>query len=105
MQSRNRIFDDFARVAGGAAGTLNELREEIENLVRARVERVAGDFNLVSREEFDAVKAVATKARSEQEILEKRVAELEVALSKGSPKKPAAKRTSPKAAPKAAPNE
>lgn len=100
MQSRNRIFDDFARVAGGAAGTLNELRDEIENLVRARVERVAGDFNLVSREEFDAIKAVATTARSEQEKLEKRVAVLEAALSKASTKKPAAKRAVPKAAPK-----
>lgn len=100
MQSRNRIFDDFARVAGGAAGTLSELREEIENVVRTRVERVADDFNLVSREEFDAVKAVATKARAEQEKLEKRVTELESQLKKISAAKSATKRTAPKAASK-----
>ena len=80
MQSRNRIFDDLARLAGGATGTLNEMRQEIENLVRTRVERMAGEFNLVSQEEFDAVKAMAAKARSEQEKLEKRVAALEAGL-------------------------
>ena len=81
MQTRNRFFDDLARVAGGAAGTISELRGEIESLVRQRVERVANDLNLVSREEFDVVQAVATKARAEQERLEKRVEALEAALS------------------------
>ena len=105
MQSRNRIFDDFARLAGGAAGTLSEVREEMENMVRARVERVASDFNLVPREEFDAVKAVAAKARSEQEKLEKRVAALEAQLAKSAPKtakRSAAKTSTKRRAPKSA---
>ena len=108
MQSRNRIFNDFARLAGGATGTLNEMRQEIENLVRTRVERMAGEFNLVSQEEFDAVKAMAAKARSEQEKLEKRVADLETQLKsaqaapakKSTPKKKsAAKSRAPKRPP------
>jgi len=81
MQTENRFFDDLARVAGGAFGTLDGLRNEIEELVRQRFERMLSDMDLVPREEFDAVKAVAEKARLEQERLEKRVAALEGALS------------------------
>lgn len=81
MQTQNRFFDDLARVAGGAFGTLAGLRNEIEDLVRQRFERMLSDMDLVPRDEFDAVKAVAEKARLEQERLEKRVAALEAALS------------------------
>ncbi len=77
MQTRSRILDDIARVANGAAGVATGMRDDIETLVQQRVERVISRLNLVTREEFEAVKAVATKARSEQEKLEKRVAELE----------------------------
>lgn len=80
MQTENRLFDDLARVASGALNTLGGLREEIESRVRERVERLANEMDLVSREEFDAVRAMAVKARSEQERLERRVAELEQAL-------------------------
>jgi BMFP domain-containing protein YqiC len=66
MQTENRLFDDLARVASGAINTLGGLREEIELRVKERLERFAGDMDLVSREEFDAVKAMATKARAEQ---------------------------------------
>ena len=98
MQTENRFFDDLARVAGGAFGTLAGLRNEIEDLVRQRFERMLADMDLVPREEFDAVKAVAEKARLEQERLEKRVAALEVALSTSGPK--AASRAKPKSRPR-----
>jgi len=99
MQTSNRILDDMARVATGAVGALSGVREEIEQLVRTRIERFLSDMDLVTREEFDAVKALASKARSEQEALEKRVAVLEAAL-KDRPKtaKPAARKAAPKSA-------
>ena len=81
MQTSNRLFDDFAKVASGAMNTLGGLREEIETRVRERLERVAADMDLVTREEFDAVRAMAAKARSEQEELAGRLARLEVELA------------------------
>ena len=56
MQTSNRLFDDLARVASGAFNTLSGLREEIETRVRERVERMAAELDLVTREEFDAVR-------------------------------------------------
>jgi BMFP domain-containing protein YqiC len=87
MQTSNRLFDDLAKMASGALHTLGGLREEIETRVRERVERVAADMELVTREEFDAVRAMAAKARSEQEALGARLAkvEAELAAAKGSP--------------------
>ena len=99
MQSRNKLLDDLARVAGGAAGTVAGIRGEVETVVRQRIEAVLSELNLVTRDEFDAVKAVASKARAEQEKLEKRVAELEAGAAKPAAK-PAAKRGSAKAASK-----
>jgi BMFP domain-containing protein YqiC len=81
MQSQNRLFDDLARVAGGALGTLAGVRHEIESLMRHQFERLMGDMNLVSRDEFDAVQAMAARARSEQEALAARVAALEELLA------------------------
>jgi len=81
MQTENRLFDDLARMANGALNTLSGLREEIENRVRERVERMLADMDMVPREEFDAVKAVAQTARSEQEALAAKVAELERRVS------------------------
>ncbi|MFQ5971910.1 MAG: accessory factor UbiK family protein [Alphaproteobacteria bacterium] len=77
MQTQSRFFDDMARLANGAAGVAAGMRREIEVQVRQRLERLLSDMDLVSRDEFEAVKAVAVKARSEQERLAKRVAELE----------------------------
>ncbi len=81
MQTENRLFDDLARVASGAINTLGGLRDEIELRVKERLERFASEMDLVSREEFDAVKAMAAKARAEQEALTARVSELEAALT------------------------
>ena len=81
MQSQNRFFDDLARVAAGAMGTLSGMKSEVESRIREQLERVLAGLDLVSRDEFEAVKAMAAKARSEQEDLVKRVAELEARLA------------------------
>lgn len=103
MQSKSRLLDDLARLANGAAGVASGLREEVEALVQHRIERVLADLDLVRREEFEAVEAVAIRAREEQEALEKRVAALEKKLAASRKRKPAAKsraKPSGKAAPK-----
>ncbi len=77
MQTDNRLFDDLARVASGALSTLSGLREEIEMRVKERFERLVGEMNLVTREEFDAVKELAARAREQQEALVERLERLE----------------------------
>jgi len=93
MQTQNRFFDDIARVAAGALGTLSGVKTEVETRLREQLERVLAGMDLVSRDEFEAVKAMAAKARSEQEDLARRVAELESQLaaspSHNTPKRPA----------------
>jgi len=81
MQSQNRFFDDMARVASGAVGALTGVRGEIEARFRDQLERILAGMDLVSREEFEAVKAMAAKAREEQEILQRRVTALEARLA------------------------
>lgn len=93
MQSPNRIFDDLARVANGAVAVATGMRQEIEALVRQQFERFLTDRDLVSREEFEAVRLMAEKARAENEALATRLTALETGA------KPAAK-AAPKAAPK-----
>jgi BMFP domain-containing protein YqiC len=77
MPTENRLLDDLARVATGALGALTGMRDDLESRLRDQFERILGRMNLVRREEFDAVQALAAKARTEQEALELRVAELE----------------------------
>jgi len=94
MQTSNRFLDDIAKVANSAVSTLSGVKGEVEAVVRQQLDRLLSDMDLVPRDEFDAVKAMAAKARTEQEILEKRVAKLEAALAKKtapSARKPAAK--------------
>ena len=93
MQSPNRIFDDLARVANGAVAVATGMRQEIEALVRQQFERFLTDRDLVSREEFEAVRLMAEKARVKNEALAARLTALETGA------KPAAK-AAPKAAPK-----
>ncbi len=92
MRGDGRIIDDLARLAGGAAGTLNDMRSEARDQVRARLARLMGEMNLVTREELDAVHEMAANARAEQERLTEEVAALkkEIAALK---KKPARSRT------------
>ena len=83
MQSQNRFFDDIARMAGGAVDALAGVRGEVEARVRDQLARILAGMDLVSREEFEAVKAMAAKARDEQEVLLARIAELESRLAAG----------------------
>lgn len=84
MQTDNRLLDDMAKVATGALGSFTGLKHEIETRVQQQLERLLGRMNLVSREEFETVKAVAQAAREEQIRLERRVADLEAKLEAGS---------------------
>jgi BMFP domain-containing protein YqiC len=81
MQSQNRFFDDLARLAAGALGTLSGVKSEVEARLREQLEKVLAGMDLVSRDEFEAVKAMAAKARSDQEDLANRVADLEARLA------------------------
>jgi BMFP domain-containing protein YqiC len=92
MQTQNRFLDDLARVATGALGTLTGMRGEVESRLREQFERILGRMNLVRREEFDAVEAMAAKARAAQEALEKRLAALEARLGVVAPAKRASRR-------------
>lgn len=94
MQSDKHIFDDIAKVFNGLAGTVAGMGREAQEALRERNREWAAGLNLVSREEFDAVKAMAAKAREETETLAARVAVLEAALGKTAPK---AKSAAPKA--------
>jgi len=81
MQTDNRLLDDLAKVATGAIGSLSGVRQEVEQRLQQQLERIIGRMNLVGRDEFEAIKAVAQAAREEQIRLEKRVAELEAKLA------------------------
>lgn len=81
MSSENRLFDDLARVANGALNAVSGLRGETEALIRQQIERLLGSMHLVTREEFEAVRAMAAKARDEQEAMAARLAALEAALA------------------------
>ncbi len=83
MQTQNPFFDDLARVAGGALGALSGLKAEFEALVKQQLERWTSTLDLVPREDFEAVRAMAAKAREEQLALEQRVAALEARLGLG----------------------
>ena len=81
MQSQKPFFDDLARVASGALGALSGLRAEMEAMMRQQFERFTAGLDLVPREEFEVVRAMASRARDEQEALAARVAELEARLA------------------------
>lgn len=80
MQSENHLFSDLAKLANAAAGTLAGMGREAGEGARERLREALGGLDFVSREEFDAVKAMAAKAREESDALAARVAALEAAL-------------------------
>jgi BMFP domain-containing protein YqiC len=82
-QTTGRFFDELAKLITDAAGAADGVRKEIEGVVRAQAERVLRDLDVVQREEFEAVKAMAQKAREENEVLKTRIAELEASIVKG----------------------
>ena len=77
MQSENPFLDQVAKFVTNAAGAAKGVRDEIATLVRTQGERIANDLELVPREEFEAMKSVALKARSEIETLRARIEKLE----------------------------
>jgi len=95
MQTDNKFFDDMARLASGAMGTVFGLREEFEAQVRQQVEKILQRFDFVTREEFDTMSAIAQDAKIEVEELQDRLARLEKQMAPAKPagKKPAAKST------------
>ena len=92
-QTNNRIFDEMARLMNDAAGVAQGVRREFDTLFRAQAERILRDLDVVSREEFEAVKEMAQLAREENEALKARIEALEGKTSE----KPA-KAKEPKAA-------
>jgi BMFP domain-containing protein YqiC len=77
MQSENRLFDDLVKFVNGAAGTLAGMGREAEAATRERAREWIGGLDFVSREEFDAVKAMAAAARDEADALKARLDALE----------------------------
>ncbi|MEI9988288.1 MAG: accessory factor UbiK family protein [Aliidongia sp.] len=80
MQVDNRLLDDLSRVATGAFAALTGVREEVEIRLREQFEKILTRMDVVTREEFDAVQAMAARARAEQEKLEARLSALESRL-------------------------
>ncbi len=83
MQTDSHILDDVARVATGAMGAASGLKGELDAAVRRRLETILARMDLVPRDEFDAVKEMAARARSENEELAERLARLEARLAVG----------------------
>jgi BMFP domain-containing protein YqiC len=81
MQTDNPVLDGLARLFTDAAGAAQSVRAELDTFMRQRLERLVADMDFVPREEFEAVKAMAAKARSENEKLEARIAALEAKLA------------------------
>jgi BMFP domain-containing protein YqiC len=88
-QTNNRIFDEMARLMNDAAGVAQGVRREVDTLVRTQAEKMLRDLDVVSREEFEAVKEMARLAREENEALKARIEALE-GKSAAKPKKAAA---------------
>ncbi len=79
MQSQNRLFDDFVKMMNGAAGTVAGMTREAEGAFRDRLRDYVGGLDMVSREEFEAVKAIAVAAREENQLLRARLDAMEAA--------------------------
>ena len=76
-QTTNRFLDEVAKLMTDAAGAADGLKREFEGVMKAQGERVLSGMDVVKREEFEAVKAIALKAREENDKLEARLAALE----------------------------
>ena len=82
MQQRGRLFDDLAQLMTNAMGVAQGAKDEFETAVSSWFDRWVAERNLVSRDEFDAVRLMAQKAREENESLRSRLEELEAAVSR-----------------------
>ena len=81
MQSENRFFDDIVKMVNGVAGTVAGAGREAEESMRERMREWVGGMDFVSRDEFEAVKAMAAAAREENDILKSRISALEAKLA------------------------
>ena len=81
MQTRDKFFDDISQLMTNAAGMAQGMKTEAETAMKSWMERWLADSDLVTREEFDAVRELAVKAREENESLAARIAELEARLA------------------------
>ena len=79
-EPRGRVFDELGRLMTDAAGAAAGVRREVQTAVRQQAERVLSDLDVVRRDEFEAVRAMAAKAREENERLAERLAALEAAI-------------------------
>jgi len=79
-QTTGRFFDELGKLITDAAGAAQGVRKEVEGAVRGQAERVLRELDLVQREEFEAVKAMAQKAREENDRLKERIVELEAVV-------------------------
>ena len=88
MQTENRFFDDFAKMLNGVAGTVAGMGREAEASMRERMKEWVGGMDFVSRDEFEAVKAMAAAARDDADALRARLEKLEAeaAAKKQQPK-------------------
>ena len=82
MQSRNKFFDDMSQLMTNAMGVAQGARTEAETAMKGLIDRWMSDRDFVTREEFDAARAMAQKAREENAALEARIAALETGLAK-----------------------
>lgn len=82
MESRKKFFDDISQLMTNAMGVAQGAKTEAETAMRSLVDRWMADRNFVTRDEFDAARAMAQKAREENAALEARIAALEAALAK-----------------------
>ena len=80
-QTNGRFFDELGKLLTDAVGAADGVRQEVEGVVRSQAERVLNELDVVQREEFEAVKAMAQKAREENEVLKARIAALESKLA------------------------
>lgn len=85
MAPRGRIFDDMAKLMTDAAGVAQGVRREAETAVKTQAERLLASMDVVSREEFEAVRDMAATARDENEALKVRLAALEAKLAAATP--------------------
>jgi BMFP domain-containing protein YqiC len=79
MQTRNKVLDDLSQLMTNAMGVAQGAREEAETAMKSMIDRWLADRDFVTREEFDAVRAMAQKAREENEALQARIEALEKA--------------------------
>ena len=90
-QTTSRFFDELAKLMTDAAGAAQGVRSEVETVIRGQAERILNELDIVQREEFEAVKAMAQKAREQNDRLEERLSVLEARIDGARPDGPVAR--------------